>query len=61
MIHLMGKLFIIATHPQGITVKIVGIQSNVQGIKCREHEICGLIVVEDVFVRFHKVTVIVAY
>mgnify|MGYP001032718509 CR=1 FL=1 len=48
-----------ATHPPGITVKIVGIKSDSQGRKCEEHDICGSVIAEDVVVRFRKVQVIV--
>ena len=48
-----------ATHPPGITIEIVGIESDTQGRKCHEHDICGSVMAEDVVVRFRKVQVIV--
>ena len=48
-----------ATHPPGITVEIVGIESDTQGRKCEEHDICGSVIAEDVVVRFRKVQIIV--
>jgi hypothetical protein len=48
-----------ATHPTGITVEIVGIESGTQGRSCEEHDICGLVLAEDVVVRFRKIQVIV--
>jgi hypothetical protein len=48
-----------AMHPPGITIEIVGIQSNTQGRQCQQHDICGSVVAEDVVVRFRKVQVVV--
>jgi hypothetical protein len=46
-------------HPTGITVDIVGTESNTQGRSCEEHDICGSVLAVDVVVRFRKVQVIV--
>ena len=46
-------------HPTGITVEIVGTQSNTQGRSCEEHDICGSVMAEDVVVRLRKVQVVI--
>ncbi len=46
-------------HPTGITVEIVGTESNTQGRSCEEHDICGSVMAEDVVVRFRKVQILV--
>jgi hypothetical protein len=46
-------------HPTGITVEIVGTESNTQGRSCEEHDICGSVMAEDVVVRLRKVQVVV--
>ena len=46
-------------HPTGITVEIVGTESNTQGRSCEAHDICGSVMAQDVVVRFRKVQVIV--
>jgi len=48
-----------AFHPTGITVEIVGTESNTQGRSCEEHDICGSVMAEDIVVRFRKVQVVV--
>jgi hypothetical protein len=46
-------------HPTGITVEIVGTESNTQGRSCEEHDICGSVMAEDVVVRLRKVQVVI--
>lgn len=46
-------------HPTGITVDIVGTNTNTQGRSCEEHDICGSVMAEDVVVRLRKVQIIV--
>ena len=48
-----------AFHPTGITVEIVGTESNTQGRSCEEHNVCGSVMADDVVVRFRKVQIIV--
>ena len=48
-----------ATHPSGVTIEILGIESGTQGRHCEEHEICGSIVDLDVVVRIRKVQLII--
>lgn len=47
-----------ATHPSGITVEIVGIESSTNGRSCEEHDICGSILTEDIVVRLRKVQIV---
>ena len=49
---------IMATHPSGITVEIVGIEASNNGRSCEEHDVCGSILIEDVVVRLRKVQVV---
>ena len=53
------KYEIMATHPPGITVEIVGIESPTQGRNCQQHDICGSVLGENVVVHFRKVQVVV--
>ena len=46
-------------HPVGVTVEVVGIESNTQGRNCEHHSTCGSLVEEDVVLRLRKVQVIV--
>ena len=46
-------------HPVGVTVEVVGIESNTQGRSCEHHSTCGSLVEEDVVLRLRKVQVIV--
>ena len=55
----MYRLPTISFHPPGITHEIVGTESNTQGRSCEEHDICGLVMAEDVVLRFRKVQVVV--
>jgi hypothetical protein len=43
----------------GITVEIVGTDSNTQGRSCEEHDVCGSMICEDDVVRFRKVQVVI--
>jgi hypothetical protein len=45
-------------HPSGITVEIVGIESSTNGRSCKEHDICGSILTEDIVVRLRKVQIV---
>jgi hypothetical protein len=47
-----------ATHPSGITVKVVGIEASSNGSSCEEHDVCGSILAEDVVVRLRKVQIV---
>jgi hypothetical protein len=47
------------THPCGILVKIVGTTVSCQGHLCKEHEICGEVLKEDVVVRLRKMQLMV--
>ena len=44
-----------ACHPSGITVDIVGIHASNNGRSCKNHLVCGCVVVPDVVVRFKVV------
>ena len=46
-------------HPCGILVKIVGTTVSCQGRSCKEHEICGEVLKEDVVVRLRKMQLMV--
>ena len=47
------------SHPSGVTVKIVGTNLASQGRQCKEHNICGSIVAEDIVICLRRVQVIV--
>jgi hypothetical protein len=47
-----------ATHPSGITVEIVGIEASSNGRSCEEHNVCGSVLTEDVVVRLRKVQIV---
>jgi hypothetical protein len=47
------------THPCGILAKIVGTTVSCQGRSCKEHEICGKVLMEDVVVRLRKMQLMV--
>jgi hypothetical protein len=47
-------------HPCGILVKIVGMPVSCQGCSCKEHEICGEVLKEDMVLRLHKLQLMVA-
>ena len=47
-----------ATHPSGIMVEIVGIVASSNGRSCEEHNVCGSVLTEDVVVRLRKVHVV---
>ena len=47
------------THPCGILVEIVGTTVSCQGCACEEHEICGVVLKEDVVVRLRKMQLMV--
>ena len=47
------------THPCGILVEIVGTMVSCQGRACEEHEICGVVLKEDVVVRLRKMQLMV--
>ena len=46
-------------HPTGVTLEIVGLESNTQGRSCDMHATCGCLVKEDVVLRLRKVQVVV--
>ena len=46
-------------HPTGVTLEIVGLESNTQGRSCDQHSCCGSLVTEDTVLRLRKVQVIV--
>jgi hypothetical protein len=46
-------------HPSGIFVKIVGTEMSCQGRSCKEHEICGEVLKEDIVVRLRKIQLMV--
>ena len=46
-------------HPSGVTLEIVGLESNTQGRSCEMHATCGCLVKEDVVLRLRKVQVVV--
>jgi hypothetical protein len=48
-----------AFHPTGVTVDIVGTESNTQGRSCEEHGDCESKLCEDAVVRSRKVQVII--
>jgi hypothetical protein len=47
-----------AHHPTGITVNIVGIEASNRGRSCEEHAICGSVLLEDAVVRIQKVQIL---
>ena len=47
------------THPDGIVVEIVGTTVSCQGRHCEEHEVCGVVLKEDVVVRLRKMQLMV--
>jgi hypothetical protein len=47
------------THPGGIIVEIVGTTMSCQGRHCEEHEVCGVVLKEDVVVRLRKMQLMV--
>jgi len=47
------------THPDGIVVDIVGTTMSCQGRQCEEHEVCGVVLQEDVVVRLRKIQLMV--
>jgi hypothetical protein len=60
LLHLHYSTLAMSFHPTGITVDIVGIESNTQGRSCEEHDICGKSsIAEDAVVRFRKVQIVV--
>ena len=59
LFHIVVHMHIMAFHPTGITVEIVGIESSTQGRGCDEHVCCGSLLAEDTVVRFRQVQVIV--
>ena len=46
-----------ASHPDPIVIGIVGLEANDRGRHCEEHDVCGVVVQEDVVVRLRKVQV----
>ena len=46
-------------HPCGILVEIVGTAVSCQGCSCKEHEICGKVLKEDVVVCLRKLQLMV--
>ena len=44
-------------YPTGVTVEAVGIESNLQGRSCEQHETCGSLVKGNVVLRLRKVQV----
>jgi hypothetical protein len=46
-------------HPSGIVVEIVGTEMSCQGRSCKEHEICGKVLKEDIVVRLRKIQLMV--
>ena len=42
------------THPTGEIVEIVGINSNINGQSCEEHDTCGCVLAEDTLIRLQK-------
>jgi hypothetical protein len=48
-----------ATHPSGITVKVVGIDRGDRGRSCEEHNVCGTVVEEDTLLHLRKEQILV--
>ncbi len=48
-----------ATHPSGITVKIVGIEKGDRGRSCKEHDVCWMVVKEDTLLCLRKEQILV--
>ena len=48
-----------ASYPDPIVISIVGLEANDRDRSCEEHEVCGVVVQEDVVVRLRKVQVLV--
>jgi hypothetical protein len=48
-----------ATLPDPIVINIVGLEADDRGRSCEEHEVCGVVMQEDVVVRLRKVQVLV--
>ena len=48
-----------ASYPDPIVIGIFGLEANDCGRHCKEHEVCGVVVQEDVVVRLRKVQVLV--
>ncbi len=48
-----------ATHPLGITVKIVGIERGNRGRLCKQHDVCGTVVEEDTLPHLRKEQILV--
>ena len=44
-------------HPTGVSIEIVGIESNSNGRSCEEHDCCGIVLDNDVVVRFRRVQI----
>ncbi len=55
----MPALFTMASYPDPIVISIVGLEANDRDRSCKEHEVCGVVVQEDVVVRLRKVQVLV--
>ena len=55
----MADHTIMARHPPGIVIQIVGTEMGDQGHSCEEHTVCGSILEEDVVVHLRKVQVLV--
>ena len=47
------------THSTNVTIEIVGIEANIQGRSCEQHETCGCFVKEDIVLSLRKVQVLV--
>ena len=54
----MAKRTLTTVHPTGRTVDIVGLLAGDRDRHCEEHRVCGVVVKEDVVVRFRKVQII---
>ncbi len=50
---------VMATHPPGIVVEIVGTLMGDHGCSCEEHAVCGSVLEEDMVVRLQKEQVLV--
>ena len=47
------------SYPDPIVIGIVGLEAKDRGRHCEEHDVCGVVVQEDVVVRLRKVQVLV--
>jgi hypothetical protein len=47
-----------AFHPSGLTVEIVGIEASDNGRSCERHEVCGIVLADDVVVRLRKIQIL---